>query len=145
MDTNKGSTIFSEIDKKRIKAKYNTIYGKKAKYPKVKFKSKNDFFKWYLKQWEKQNGECFYCKSKEKDIRLLFDSGVIETKRKRGRHFEVERLSPNGNYESSNCTLACYFCNNDKSDIISSQDYLRFFSKPRRTYIKELLRRMKNK
>ncbi|MFZ2658673.1 MAG: HNH endonuclease signature motif containing protein [Victivallales bacterium] len=144
MKTNSRSEIFSKSEQERIKAKYNTISRKKAKYPKVKFKNKGDFLKWYIKQWKKQNGTCFYCKCKENDIRLLFDNKIIETKRKRGRAFEVERLSPNGNYEYDNCALACYFCNNDKSDIISSRDYSKFFSKSRQAYIKELLRRMKN-
>ena len=110
----------------RIKNLYNNK--KNINKDKVKFLNFNEFYKWYISQYAKQQGKCYYCKTKEKVIATLFTKKFLSTKRtKRGHHLEVERLdSKNNEYSKTNCVLACYFCNNDKSDIFSEDEYFEY-------------------
>jgi len=86
------------------------------------------FSNWYLNQYEKQEGCCYYCKTDEKVIAELFEKKYQFAKRQnRGRHLEVERRDAKHNeYSSENCVLACYFCNNDKSDIFTEEEYFEY-------------------
>jgi hypothetical protein len=116
-----------------------------------------DFYHWYIDQESVQNGKCYYCKADEFKIRELVESGFFGTSKQmknRGRHLEIERKdSMNNQYSPRNCVLACYFCNNDKSDVITEADYFRYFVNDdpscREKYIddkyEELLKRQKNK
>lgn len=49
--------------------------------------------------------------------------GKLGRGQSRGVWLEVDRLIPKGNYSPENCVLACYFCNNDKSDVFHGNDY----------------------
>ena len=45
----------------------------------------------------------------------------------RGLHLEIERKNSQSNlYEKENCALACYICNNAKSDFISENDFCKY-------------------
>lgn len=111
------------------------------------FKDELDFINWY----EAQEKECYYCKIKERELQKLINLGIIKSKRfpvynepKRGRNrgfwLEIDRKNPeNIKYSRKNCVLACYFCNNDKSDIFSDTQYL-VFMKKRASYLKTLLK-----
>ncbi len=89
------------------------------------------FYKWYLKQESIQNCKCYYCGTDEFKIRELVKSGLYKKSKQmtnRGRHLEIERKdSKNNDYSPQNCVLACYFCNNDKSDVITEDDYFKYF------------------
>lgn len=94
------------------------------------------FFDWY-------NGlerNCAYCGIEEKKLEVIFGSGAnqIQTKRKRGPKLELERSDSKSNlYSLDNCVLACYLCNNHKSDLISEQDHKKYFAEPIRAYLEE--------
>ncbi len=93
-----------------------------------------EFYQWY----KKQPRSCHYCKSEEFKLEALFhnEKGILSTKRNRGRSLELERIDAKGNqYTPDNCVLACYFCNNHKSDIISEEDFIKFFAASIREYI----------
>jgi hypothetical protein len=96
--------------------------------------SKNEFIKWYK---EKLSLGFYYCGLEiEKQI-LLIKSRKLNSNRfftysytnkkgttkfgTRGFSFEVDRRNPKGKYSVGNCVLCCYFCNNDKSDVFSSE------------------------
>jgi 5-methylcytosine-specific restriction endonuclease McrA len=66
---------------------------------------------------------CTYCKITDKDIELLDNKGMIFTKRSRGFAMEIDRIEPNLEYTSDNCVLACYWCNNAKTDEFSSDEF----------------------
>ncbi len=87
-----------------------------------------EFYDWYLTQFEKQNGCCYYCKTEESVLSMLFEKKYTSIKRpNRGKHLEVERRDSDSNkYNKTNCVLACYFCNNDKSDIFSEKEYFEY-------------------
>ena len=105
-----------------------TLYHNKKKLESFDFDNFNRFYKWYIAQHKTQNGKCYYCQTDEKVIATLFEKKYHNRKRTtRGKHLEVERRdSLKNTYSSENCVLACYFCNNDKSDIFSEQEYLRY-------------------
>ncbi|HET8829493.1 MAG TPA: hypothetical protein VFM79_09125 [Pelobium sp.] len=123
-----------DIDRKdeiQIIKRIRTLYHNKKNLPGFSsFKEFNNFYKWYKNQYEMQDGKCYYCKSDEKVISTLFEKKFINRKRTtRGKHLEVERRDSTDNlYNSENCVLACYFCNNDKSDIFNEKEYLEYLS-----------------
>ena len=94
------------------------------------------FTVWYKNQLTEQNNCCYYCEVNQDDIILLIERSIIKSKRfnKRGRNLEVERKEPD-KYNKENCVLACYFCNNHKSDIINSDDFKKHFGKAQFEYI----------
>jgi 5-methylcytosine-specific restriction endonuclease McrA len=124
-----------EKTRRRLYSVYNNIQNRKG--TKNKFGDSGKFIEWYVLQEKKQKGKCYYCHTKQKYITELITSGIIKSKRfvTRGRSLEVERLKSDGNYSPANCVLICYFCNNDKSDVVSSEDYLKYFAKHKRRYL----------
>jgi hypothetical protein len=87
---------------------------------------KNGFFLWY----QKQPQVCAYCKIEAFNLKILFndESGVLKTKRGRGQNLELERRDSISNiYSEENCVLACYICNNHKSDLITEKEHLDYF------------------
>lgn len=84
--------------------------------------TKDKFFAWYLDKIKKG---CYYC---EQD-------GLILPLKKRGfpekplgkprRFLEVDRLNNDlvKGYKKSNCVLACYPCNNAKSNIFDGDEF----------------------
>lgn len=96
------------------------------------------FYDWYAKQPR----ECFYCKTKEERIIPLFrkkllksahpgwNTGGLQIERKDGKE-----------YTESNCVLACLFCNNAKSDLISSKDFKKYIAKGFKAYLKSFYNR----
>lgn len=110
----------------------------------VKF-TRESFLEWLRLQYEKQEGRCYYCSTSQVDINKIIDSGLLRSKRfkTRGRSLEIERLDAQGNeYSAANCVLVCYFCNNDKSDVVSSNDYIQFFGKSKQQYFQYLLEKL---
>lgn len=104
------------------------------------FASFYEFYKWYLKQYEKQSGCCYYCKTEESVLFELFKKKYTSVKRpNRGKRLEVERRDSSLNkYTKDNCVLACYFCNNDKSDIFSESEYFEYLKDRKLFFIKQL-------
>lgn len=79
------------------------------------------FHTWYDAQLKKQNGNCHYCHlpgDTQEHYGKWFREG------RRGKHLEVDRLDNNGCYSPDNCVLACYPCNNAKSDVFSHEEFL---------------------
>lgn len=129
------------IEIRRVRQLYNN---KKNELDEFRFSSFKEFYTWHKNQFEIQKGECFYCHTHESTIRTLFDKNIISSVRQlnRGQHLEVERKDgKNKLYNAANCVLACYFCNNDKSDIFSERDYL-LYLKDRKSYFVNKLDKM---
>lgn len=75
---------------------------------------------------------CFYCGINEQVLSELYNDKeyTCKTKRNRGAWFELDRRDSstlNNIYSKNNMVLCCYFCNNHKSDVISSDDMRRYF------------------
>lgn len=75
---------------------------------------------------------CYYCGVNEKILSELYNDQkyTCKTKRNRGAWFELDRKDSskeNNIYSKENMVLCCYFCNNHKSDVISSYDMRGYF------------------
>lgn len=66
---------------------------------------------------------CHYCKISDAEIKKLRSRGKIYSKVQRGYTMEIDRLMPNHEYSKKNCVLACYWCNNAKTDEFTSKEF----------------------
>ncbi|MCB0536944.1 MAG: hypothetical protein KDE33_05380 [Bacteroidetes bacterium] len=112
----------------QIIRRIRSLYHNKKDLDGFGFENFNRFYKWYRTQYQSQEGKCYYCKTDEKVIASLFENKFHNRKRTtRGKHLEIERRDATDNlYNEGNCVLACYFCNNDKSDIFEESEYLEY-------------------
>ena len=138
------SEYVKQIDKEKVDEikemrRIRQLYHNK-KGANFEFENFSDFYKWYLAQYEKQNGCCYYCKTEESVLFELFTKRYTSTKRtNRGKHLEVERRDSKSNkYNKDNCVLACYFCNNDKSDIFSEAEYFEYLKDRKQFFHRQL-------
>jgi 5-methylcytosine-specific restriction endonuclease McrA len=77
------------------------------------------FYDFYLKL--EQIKSCEYCKITEIELSII----KPYTKRLRGKKLELERKIPDSNYNDlANLTLACYWCNNAKTDTFSHEEFI---------------------
>lgn len=117
----------------RTKQQLKTWYVGKAQMNLMGFVTYESFESWYNKQPKR----CHYCHIEEVEIQEIVMRGLLTSARfpkiglkargrNRGKWLEVDRKNPNGNYTATNCVLACYFCNNDKSDIFNEAQYHKF-------------------
>ena len=87
------------------------------------FGGRDEFLNWYNNQEKK----CCYCGVEEADLKKYFHSKntQYEDARQRGKFLEVERVitAPENKYSKDNCRLACYICNNAKSDFLSAESF----------------------
>ncbi len=73
--------------------------------------------------------KCCYCGISQVQIDLMYEQGLVETKRSRGAILEIERLLPNESYDNTaNLKLACYWCNNAKTDTFSCDEFKKFIA-----------------
>jgi 5-methylcytosine-specific restriction endonuclease McrA len=80
------------------------------------------FYKWYENTSQKQKHICYYCHLPGDTTINYIPEGFREGRR--GFNLEVDRKNPKGKYSPKNCVLACYPCNNAKSDVFSHSDFL---------------------
>jgi len=106
---------------------------------KYKFNGFKNFYNWYINEEQ----TCCYCGITEQSLQAIKDNGWA-TKRHRGSKLEVERVDTNSNnYSEDNCALACYFCNNHKSDVITKDDFSTYFKEPMKLYLEKLTKTKK--
>jgi len=136
LDTERKSEI---KDIKRIRTLYYNKRSKEDEFDTNAFSDFNVFYKWYIAQYISQDGKCYYCGTDERIIAELLERLYSDRKRvKRGLHLEIERKEKNPNiYTPSNCVLACYFCNNDKSDIFTEIQYRAYLKDRKGFFISE--------
>ena len=80
------------------------------------------FYEWYEKQESSQNKSCIYCGlsgNTTERYKKIFREG------RRGVHLEVDRKISKAKYSPENCVLACYPCNNAKSDVFTYEEFLK--------------------
>ena len=120
-------------EEKRLETIYKNQVIKKNKIPKKDKAPKpwtkeemwleKEFIDWY----KQQNKVCSYCGITEDDLKYIFDNNkeVLPSARSvtRGRHFEIDRKLDKKGYYAENCCLACYWCNNAKSDCFTDKQF----------------------
>lgn len=66
---------------------------------------------------------CFYCNISVPTIRFLIENKKLFKKSERGFNLELDRKSPNKEYSFENCVMACYWCNNAKTDEFDAEEF----------------------
>ncbi|HEC1791906.1 TPA: hypothetical protein R1734_000198 [Campylobacter lari] len=117
-----------------LRSKYNSL--KKRNNNKDPFGGFYNFTIWYKKQEKK----CYYCEILQSDLVNLFDKKLIKSKKRAfNGKLQIERLDPDKGYNEENCVLACCICNNAKSDMISAENFKKYFKTPIESFYKDLL------
>jgi hypothetical protein len=114
------------IDEKRLRSIYSRKMASLKKHPPLhgEYWSYEEFKNWYETQYS-NSPKCHYCEIPENLIEQIYWK-TRRTKRPATRtKLELERLDPFGNYNSENVVLACFNCNNCKSDLFSSDEFLK--------------------
>jgi len=98
------------------------------------FRDEVDFLCWY----KEQEYKCCICGLAEIELQEIVRRGLLKSKRfperglltrgrTRGLWLEIDRNDVSQHYSRLNCTLLCYFCNNDKSDVFTLNQYKDYF------------------
>ena len=109
------------------------IYGRFSQKQKDYKNAFNGSFEAFLAWWcEKtpENGirHCCYCGIDENTLKDAFKNGLVISKKPSfSGELQIERKDPDGDYCDNNCEFACVICNNAKSDMISAEDFTKFF------------------
>lgn len=122
-----------------------TWFKTKSRENKSDFRDYEEFKTWYFGNEKK----CHYCGLLESQSQEIVLKGKLKSKRFpqsgkygrgtcRGMWLEIDRYDPNENYKVGNIVFACYFCNNDKSDIFHGDEY-KIFKQDRFGFLKKLL------
>lgn len=144
-----------ESAKERLQERRNTFDARKKKDHDAFHDADNpdnssfaNFLTWWYSKVNKEGyRKCCYCGIDEKTCKDAFEYKILSSKKFTGA-FHVERKDPNKGYNDSNCDFACALCNNAKSDMITKEDFIRYFSEPMKEYwehIKEELEKKKGK
>lgn len=80
----------------------------------------DSFYVWYHTQAQQQSRLCEYC-NLPGDTEILYRKTF--RRGRRGLRLEVDRRDNDGLYSPCNCVLACYPCNNAKSDVFSYEEF----------------------
>ena len=141
---------------KAAKDDFQYIYGRFSQKQKDYKNEFNGSFEAFLAWWcEKtpENGirKCYYCEVDEDTVRAAFakdEKGkcvISSKKRSFSGELQIERKYPNGDYCDRNCEFACVICNNAKSDMISAEDFTKFFVPGIKEYWKHIEEEKKKK
>lgn len=109
------------------------IYGRFTQKQKDYKNAFNGSFEVFLAWWCKKTPEngirrCCYCGIDENTLKDTFENGLVISKKPSfSGELQIERKNPNGNYCAGNCEFACVICNNAKSDMISAENFTKFF------------------
>jgi len=100
------------------------------------FGSFEDFYsEWYVKQ----NDQCYYCKTSYMILEQLFEEPNPKLKSaKFNETLHIEQIVPKDGYRPENCRLACSLCNNAKSDLISKENYKKYFAGSMERFLSDL-------
>jgi len=109
------SSLYLRIKKSKLKD------GKPACCPDWR-NNPGHFRKWYERKLREQQSLCHYC-GLPADTNCCY--GKYFRKGRRGRSLEVDRKNSGGKYSAKNCVLACYPCNNAKSDVFSYEEFVK--------------------
>ena len=85
-------------------------------------RNRNSFCSWYEYRVKEQKGLCEYCHLPGDTTTYYRIEGFRMGRR--GFSLEVDRKDAKGQYSPENCVLACYPCNNAKSDVFSYEEFL---------------------
>lgn len=119
--------------RKAVKRLQDTCYKRFAELQKrveVPFENSFEkFFQWWCSEMDESgNRHCCYCGVDENTVQQAFQTVLSSKKPSFNGSLQIERIEPDGGYNSTNCHFACVLCNNAKSDMISSEDFQKYFA-----------------
>ena len=117
-------------EKETIDKLFKNQFNNKRKDGFGNFKS---FYEWYIKQENK----CYYCDTSSDTLKILFDSEKLKSS-KFNSTLHIEQLDPKKGYNEDNCRLSCSLCNNTKSDLISKDNYKKYFKDSMSNFLNDL-------
>lgn len=82
--------------------------------------------------------KCPYCNISIDEIYELSSKRQIFKKNFRGWKLEIDRKKPNYEYSPENCVLACYWCNNAKTDEFTEAEFLPIAQEIRKVWNKRI-------
>jgi hypothetical protein len=97
--------------------RYSSLQSR-VKYNLKDYWDRGKFIDWYITKKKK----CCYCGCTEDELTAFYKSDDSKRKRTRGQNLEIERKEDK-EYSDDNCDLACYWCNNAKSDVFTVQEF----------------------
>lgn len=110
------------------------------------------FFAWWCEKTPEGGIRKYcYCEVDEDTVRAAFakdekDKCVISSKKRSfSGELQIERKNPNEDYSADNCEFACVICNNAKSDMISADNFTKFFVPGIKKYWKHIEEEIKKK
>lgn len=68
--------------------------------------------------------KCAFCGISLEEVEVLADKGMLYKKNDRGWSLGIDRLNSNYEYTKENCVMACYWCNNAKTDEFTKEEFL---------------------
>lgn len=78
--------------------------------------------------------KCAYCQITSDEITQLANKKQLNKKNYRGWSLEIDRLDSNLEYTSENCVMACYWCNNAKTDEFTFDEFKEIGKEIRRVW-----------
>lgn len=123
-----GSTRYKEIQKRKtFLTNKITQIAEEGEDPHFTNEQLYLFFQW----WEKTLKSCHYCSLPENELDNLHNKPGHINKRhpKRGKSLEIDRKQSDLPYTNiENLVLACYWCNNAKTDTFKEEEFLKIGS-----------------
>jgi hypothetical protein len=105
---------------------YST-YARVQKNCSSEWNDSNTFYKWYDKKAIEQQNQCEYCHLPGDTMQYYGKNFRLDGNGnpKRGKRLEIDRKDNSEPYSPHNCVLACYPCNNAKSDVFSYDEFIK--------------------
>jgi hypothetical protein len=135
------------VELQEIKNKFNTKLNQLKERDKIKLKLEKDSLYemtiWYLNA----DKECRYCKLPQSELTNLHTQPGHINKRwpKRGQELEIDRMQSDLPYtDIENLTLACYWCNNGKTDTFTFDEAIEIGKSIQSIWEKRLNKKFKN-
>ncbi len=114
----KNEMKYKNDEEKTASKIYSNIKSRTKQITKLNWTRKK-FIGWYISQ----DKNCSYCECKLEEIQKFYKITKKQNKRpKRGNSLEVDRKDDKP-YSEKNCCLACYWCNNAKTDVFKVDEF----------------------
>lgn len=120
-----------------VKAKIDKIFRNQFSGNKARNEGFGNFYNFYT-WYEKQGHKCYYCNTTYEVLNTLFTTSKKLNSEKFNATLHIEQIDPKKGYNEENCKLACSLCNNAKSDLISKENYIKYFAKSMQNFLKDL-------
>ncbi len=133
------------LDRESLRVKKN-VY-KKDKHS-AGFKNSHELSEWWKKTITLQKGCCSYCETPIRLIEKCIAEKLVSGRKTRGEgirgpYMEIEKINHMLGYNPENCVLICYYCNNDKSNVFTKDDYVEFHAPAKKAFFKHLQNKLK--